>query len=84
MKFSHEEERGQEEKRGKKKGVRLQIRKKWRKIIAERWVERGIHYGGERWQRTTVTALGLESTLRFRKTRHDPGLTPFLLPFLLP
>ena len=29
-------------------------------------VERGIPYGGERWQQKTVAALGLESTLRPR------------------
>jgi putative transposase len=35
-------------------------------LALRKCVERGIPYGGERWQRTTVTALGLESTLRPR------------------
>jgi putative transposase len=35
-------------------------------LALRRSVERGIPYGGERWQQKTVTALGLESTLRSR------------------
>ncbi len=35
-------------------------------LALRRSVERGIPYGGDRWQQKTVTALGLESTLRSR------------------
>lgn len=35
-------------------------------VALRRSVERGVPYGGEIWQRRTVAALGLESTLRNR------------------
>ncbi len=35
-------------------------------LALRRSVERGIPYGGERWQAKTVTLLGLESTIRSR------------------
>lgn len=35
-------------------------------VALRRSVERGVPYGGDRWQKKTVAALGLESTLRSR------------------
>ena len=35
-------------------------------VALRRSVERGVPYGGERWQKRTIGALGLESTLRPR------------------
>ena len=35
-------------------------------VALRRSVERGVPYGSERWQKKTITALGLESTLRPR------------------
>ena len=35
-------------------------------VALRRSVERGVPYGGDRWQKKTVASLGLESTLRGR------------------
>jgi putative transposase len=35
-------------------------------VALRRSVERGVPYGSERWQKRTIKALGLESTLRPR------------------
>jgi putative transposase len=41
-------------------------------VALRRSVERGVPYGGERWQKKTITALGLESTLRSRGRPRNP------------
>ena len=48
-------------------------------VALRRSVERGVSYGSERWQRKTIAALGLESTLRPRgrpRKSKKEGLTP--------
>jgi REP-associated tyrosine transposase len=41
-------------------------------VALRRSVQRGVPYGSERWQKKTITALGLESTLRPRGRPRKP------------
>jgi putative transposase len=41
-------------------------------VALRRSVERGVPYGSERWQKKTITSLGLESTVRSRGRPRNP------------